>query len=408
MKRGKGKGWCALDAEKLVDVLGHIPLAITQAAAFLSMFNMSLQQYLTTLKKDNANLRDFLSEELKCTDRESEYPNSIFLTWRASFNQIRREDPRAADLLACMAVLDRSGVFTNHLRRKTDTDLTYLKALGTLQAFDLIQASEYSGNRCPGWMPAIRIRVEEVKPPEKPIFVMHRLVRLSTQAWLESENTLSIYQMKVVHGIADKYRPPFRRLLPDESRYLGPHARTVSRYHAGSPPDRVARAKVRCILGITQILTPGSTRAFDNASRDAFKLNQRLLRADDPLAHRSFELSCERLCAFDEYEEVESMCRQNLRNLQAQGASDLKYELGVRAILARAISLQAGNSPFLLSDDHGNDHGFNSKADIAEATDKLDEAETMLQEVIRLQEQKLGITAALATRHWLMDHVLKC
>ncbi len=51
--------------ERLLDVLGYIPLAITQAAAFINRNRCTLQGYLAALEKDKQNLTDYESLHAK-------------------------------------------------------------------------------------------------------------------------------------------------------------------------------------------------------------------------------------------------------------------------------------------------------------------------------------------------------
>ena len=67
-------------SEKLLDILAHIPLAITQASAFMRHNRMSTQEYLEALEKDRLNLTDFLSCELQDPRRQRGIPNSVFQT----------------------------------------------------------------------------------------------------------------------------------------------------------------------------------------------------------------------------------------------------------------------------------------------------------------------------------------
>lgn len=56
--------WNAADAGKLVEALGCLPLAITQSAAYVSNYNVSLRDYLAEVENDDLNLKACLSEEL--------------------------------------------------------------------------------------------------------------------------------------------------------------------------------------------------------------------------------------------------------------------------------------------------------------------------------------------------------
>ena len=76
--KGAGASFEVYNTERLLDVLGYIPLAITQAAAFIKRNRMSVQGYLAALEKDNQNLTDYLSQDLQDARRPRGFPNSVF------------------------------------------------------------------------------------------------------------------------------------------------------------------------------------------------------------------------------------------------------------------------------------------------------------------------------------------
>ena len=92
--------------ERLLDILGCIPLAITQAAAFISRNRWTVQGYLAALEKDKQNLMDHLSQDLQDPRRPQGFPNSVFRTWMISFDQILAQEPQTAKLLSVIAMLD--------------------------------------------------------------------------------------------------------------------------------------------------------------------------------------------------------------------------------------------------------------------------------------------------------------
>ena len=65
-------------ADRLLDVLGCIPLAITQTGAFINRNKMNIQTYLTALERNDQNLMDLLSQELQDSRRQRGFPNSVF------------------------------------------------------------------------------------------------------------------------------------------------------------------------------------------------------------------------------------------------------------------------------------------------------------------------------------------
>jgi tetratricopeptide (TPR) repeat protein len=151
-------------AKRLLQVLDYIPLAISQAATFMRQNKMTIKEYTNALEKDEKSLKDCLSTEFRDHRREEGFPNSIFRTWKLSFDWLRKEEPRAAELMSHVAMLDRQGIPENLLRGENDTDHDFRKAVGTLLSLSLI-----------------------TKQAEKAELSMNRLVRLSIHDWLEKD-----------------------------------------------------------------------------------------------------------------------------------------------------------------------------------------------------------------------------
>lgn len=83
--------------------LGLIPLAITQAALYLDKYlpkNTTLANYLEKLEESAV-------EKVRLLHFDAD---SIFKTWKATFDFIRSQRPSAANLLALMSFFDRRGI----------------------------------------------------------------------------------------------------------------------------------------------------------------------------------------------------------------------------------------------------------------------------------------------------------
>jgi hypothetical protein len=151
--------WSDVDAMRLIEELAYLPLAITQAAAFISDNSLTVSEYLELLDTGDADLKDLLSEHLEDPRRDMDTENSVMRTWKLSFDQISKGKPRAAQILSLMAVLDHHGTPRVLLRKDGETEIAFRTALGALQAFSLITAGK----------------------GEDAAYKMHRLVALSTQ-----------------------------------------------------------------------------------------------------------------------------------------------------------------------------------------------------------------------------------
>lgn len=123
---------------KLLDTLGYVPLAITQATAFIKRNLWTVQGYLEAIGENQQNLIDHLSQELQDTRRPRGFPNSVFRTWKLSFDQILSKEPWTARLLAVIAMLDPQRIPKKLLRPLAEREVDFRMAIGTLSGFALI------------------------------------------------------------------------------------------------------------------------------------------------------------------------------------------------------------------------------------------------------------------------------
>jgi tetratricopeptide (TPR) repeat protein len=167
----KGGEYEDKDIEKLADALEHIPLALSQAAAFILENSISIGRYLRLLR-DNRHAFELLSDGTNSAEAQS----AVTTTWIVSFKQIGQQNPRAANILSLIAFLDRQGVPEDLIRThdKTLSDVDFEKACGVLKAFSLIDEKQ------------LTIHGENHRT-----FNMQQLVQRVTRQWLESHGKSS-------------------------------------------------------------------------------------------------------------------------------------------------------------------------------------------------------------------------
>ncbi|MCJ1478678.1 hypothetical protein MMC13_007359 [Lambiella insularis] len=195
------------DSKKLLTELGFLPLAITQAAAFISENFMSIETYLSALHASDEEFKEFLGQDLVDPRRDGESENCIIRTWMLSFNQITRQKPRAAYLLSLMAVLDRQMIPKSLLRNTNEKEVDFVTALGTLQAFSLVS-----------------------KHKDGEFFEMHRLVQLATKSWLEVQGSIRTWQEEALVVLAAKLPAIYLLKNKTECEQLLPHVQAVLTY----------------------------------------------------------------------------------------------------------------------------------------------------------------------------------
>ncbi|CCC11003.1 unnamed protein product [Sordaria macrospora k-hell] len=155
-------------AVNLVRALDLVPLAISQAAAYIQRMSprSSPKKYLDEFRKSERNRRKLLQYDGGDLRRDGGASNAILTTWQISFDYIRSKQPSAANLLSLMSFFDRQGILgwvLNPSRIAQDGDVSFEDDVAMLRDYCLITADETEDK-----------------------FEMHGLVQLSTRRWLET------------------------------------------------------------------------------------------------------------------------------------------------------------------------------------------------------------------------------
>jgi hypothetical protein len=100
------------DVEELTAVLEYLPLAIVQAAAYISQRvpRYSVRQYVQEFRRSDRKKLSLLNCDGEQLRRDREAKNSIIITWPISFDYIRTIRPSATDLLSLMSFFDRQAI----------------------------------------------------------------------------------------------------------------------------------------------------------------------------------------------------------------------------------------------------------------------------------------------------------
>lgn len=125
--------------EKLCGYLDCLPLALSQAAAFMRQQNVTVAEYIQLLDADESRISDLLVRNFQTSGQDYEFTKAIEGTWNVTFDRIATDVPIAADLLSLMAFLDSKNIPKSLLRSlvSDEWDLT-VNGLGTLQSYALV------------------------------------------------------------------------------------------------------------------------------------------------------------------------------------------------------------------------------------------------------------------------------
>ncbi|CUS06688.1 unnamed protein product, partial [Tuber aestivum] len=154
----------------ILDSLHHIPLAIVGAASFMTVTQTPPSTYWTIFRESDEQAKRLLSQPFCGIQRETDMTESILATYFITFDQITQQMPKGAGLLRLIAFFDRQNIPEELLSRcgleGMDDAIEFRQAIGKLLGFSLVTA---------------------VKCEDKTFYELHRLVQLSLQVYLPTE-----------------------------------------------------------------------------------------------------------------------------------------------------------------------------------------------------------------------------
>lgn len=167
--------------ERLVQASEYLPLAITQAAAYATEKNITVENYLSVLEEGGESTQELLGKSLSDNRRDHPKGDSVIKTWKLSFEQIKMQEPRAAKMLSLMAMFDYHGIPAALLRHQNESSFNFSKSMGTLHNFSLV-----------------------MKEANGETYKMHKLVQVSVQAWLEAQKSATKWRFEALSILAKK------------------------------------------------------------------------------------------------------------------------------------------------------------------------------------------------------------
>ena len=170
------------DVNRLTKQLEYLPLAISQAAAYLSQGTLTVREYMTAFSK----AREVIDADFPDLRRDPTALNSATKTLQASFDHLYIKTPSPVRLLALMSLFDHDDIpdylvrdyvvnedFEPSAKSKDELDQAFRDDVTTLRSYSLLVIGSNSDS-----------------------FSIHRLVKLSMQRWLDTRGELDIWKLK--------------------------------------------------------------------------------------------------------------------------------------------------------------------------------------------------------------------
>ncbi|KAJ5771710.1 hypothetical protein N7520_002239 [Penicillium odoratum] len=199
---------------QLLKELYCLPLAITQAVAYINTADISISTYFKLLRGTQNDVISLMSRQFHDGTRYKESQNAIATTWVISFQQIQRIDEAAANMLSFISCIEPKGI-PQSLLPDLGSEEEKLHAVSTLCGYAFLAKRDEA------------------------LFDMHSLVHLATQIWVEQEGTTkelmgtAIPHMQAVFPSSDyTNRELWRIILPHGLKII----RTCDQYDSEDIP----------------------------------------------------------------------------------------------------------------------------------------------------------------------------
>jgi tetratricopeptide (TPR) repeat protein len=166
---------------ELLRELTYLPLAITQAAAYINRNHISISEYLQLLRGTEQDIIGVISREFQDSSRYRGAGNAVATTWLVSFDQIRRSDAAACNLLMFISHIEPKAIPRSLLPR-TGSEEDIVHAIGTLCAYSFL-----------------------IRRREGLVYDMHSLVHLATQIWMGKHGLVEEAIEKAVRHVAEVF-----------------------------------------------------------------------------------------------------------------------------------------------------------------------------------------------------------
>lgn len=167
----------ALVAE-LLDHLTYLPLAISQAAAYLNQTKTPIHKYLGLLRGAEKDAARVLGREFRDNTRYRNSQNAVATTWLVSFDQIQRSDDTTVNLLSFLSCIEPKAIPESILPGSESSELEW--AIGMLCGYSFL-----------------------VRWEDEDMFDMHSLVHMATRGWIEKQDRRDQVVSDAIGHLAD-------------------------------------------------------------------------------------------------------------------------------------------------------------------------------------------------------------
>lgn len=283
------------EASELVGELENLPLAISQAGAYIKeVGRFSVPKYLAIYRRSNEDRAALLNKNKEDLRRDGGVPNSVITSWELSFNQILVKSPDSADLLSLMSYFNRQAIPQFLIQGDFD-EMSFEESINVLVAFSLIKAE---------------IRVDN--------FEMHRLVQIAMQHWLRGGGYEQLWKERAIERVARQFPNTYGQIQHwPICEDLMPHADEMILYTPSSQDSALNCASIldRTAWYIYERI--GDNVLAEQRSTHAIQIERQYFDSDSDIVLSSLTTLAAVQCGLGKFEEAlglqESILEQKLK-----------------------------------------------------------------------------------------------
>ena len=258
-------------AQKIVEALDGLPLALDQAGAYIEETGCSLSDYLSFYQSRRMRLLRVRGENT------TGHPEPVAMTWSLAFEKVEHTHPAAAELLRLCAFLHPDGIPESMIIDGASELGPILQTVAT-DAFELNEA-----------IGELRKYSLLKRVPEKKHVNIHRLVQAVLRESM-NEETQQKWAEQTVRMMS--------RVFPDPRHWLSEDWLRCQVYlpHVHSCLDLIAQRKILSAEAIQLLLRTGSYyieqahyQDAEHLTQQALTMSEQLFGADDPEVAHSLE-----------------------------------------------------------------------------------------------------------------------
>ncbi|KAH6986840.1 hypothetical protein EDB80DRAFT_655789 [Ilyonectria destructans] len=258
-------------AANLLHTLDYIPLAITQAAAYINRRapRISVKIYLDAFRESDKKKGSLLNNDAGDLRRDETVSNSVVTTWQVTLEQIRRERPSAANLLSLMSFFNPQGIpeFVLHHYKG---DLT--------ENADGVKDDEYN-DEFEDDLDVLRGYSLVSVTSTRDICEMHSLVQFCTRAWLSVVDDAERWRRVFLWAMSRHFPSGAFETWPT-CQMLLPHIESILEEE---PPNEDLQKWARLLTNCAwYMFTIGNYRAAENLGEKAVKTRVNMLGEEHP------------------------------------------------------------------------------------------------------------------------------